>query len=125
MLVWSCSALRCVACVWCVNMIQRIDLFCYFREFCRLVGIYPPPADPWQLFNTTNISILISMVNVIISSFWFFLFDATSADEYSKSFYTSVAMLEMVAFFAVNLFKMQNILQLIRKFEDFIEMRKL
>ena len=107
------------------KMTGKIKLFRNVRKFHRMVGIYPPAKHHQQPFNAKNIFVLLSMALFLISEFWYFLFNASSIEEYGQCFYGSISMLEISLYFIVNFSKMKSILKLIRNFENFIEMSKL
>lgn len=52
------------------------------------------------------------------------LFEAQLIAEYATGFSTSIMMFINIVFFFVNKLKMKNIIELIRKFEDFGKMSK-
>ena len=86
-----------------------------------MLGIYPPPKDHHQPFNVKNTFSLVSMTLVFISTLAYFLIEADSVAEYGSCFYSYITNLEFLAFFVVNFTKMQSILKLIEKLEEFIE----
>lgn len=54
----------------------------------------------------------------------FAIFEAQSSAEYALGISTSIEMSIVMIFFLLNMFEMKNIIKLIEKFEDFIELSK-
>lgn len=103
-------------------MADEIKLFRYVQKFYRITGIYPSKTSHHHPFNVKNSFSLVSLICLFMSTFGYFLFKASTIDEYGKCFYASFSMLEILLYFIVNFSKMQSILKLIKKLEDFVEM---
>lgn len=65
------------------------------------------------------------MILLFIASFSFAMFEAHSTTEYATCLSTSIMVFTNVIFYTINMKEMKNIVKLIRKFEDYIEMSKL
>lgn len=64
------------------------------------------------------------MIYIIIASIAFILFESRSIEDYATGFSTSIMVFTVLVFFIINILELENITDLIRKFEDFIEMSK-
>lgn len=106
-------------------IVGRMKLFRYVQKYYRMVGISPPsnssPHHQRPPFNVNNTLSLIFLTLGTILAFAYFLFEADSIEEYSRSFYGSISSLELVVYFIINFLKIQSTLKLIRKLEKFIE----
>lgn len=106
-------------------MTGRIKLFRNVRKFYRITGIYSPSKLHQQHLSDVKSAFgLVSVGVFLISIILYFIFEANTTNEYGKSFSTFVSLLEGSVYFIVNLLKVKIILNLIKKFEDFIEMSK-
>lgn len=106
-------------------MAGAIKLFRNARKFYRKAGILTPSKLHPHPFNVKTTSSLVSTVLLLLSLFGYFLFEADSINEYGKGFISSVAVMEALAYFVVNLSKIKSILKLNRKFDGFIGMSEL
>lgn len=106
-------------------IVGKMKLFRYVQKYYRMVGISPPsnssPHHQRPPFNVNNTLSLIFLTLGTILAFAYFLFEADSIEEYSRSFYGSISSLELVVYFIINFLKIQSTLKLIRKLEEFIE----
>lgn len=106
----------------------RIKLFRHVRKCYRMAGIYPQSEHSrLRRFNAKTAFKLMCMVLCVLfvlSSLLYILFEANSTDEYVKGSFEFFEKLEGVLYFTVNLSKIESILKLIKKFEEFIATSK-
>lgn len=105
-------------------MVGEIKLFRYVQKFYRMTGIYPSKSCHHHSLSVKNTFSLISLIAFFLSTFGYFLFKANTVNEYGMCFYASFSMLEILLYFIVNLLKIQKILNLIERCEDFIAKSK-
>lgn len=110
----------------CVIMVHSIKLFRWIRNIHRMTGIYPlsKSKQNFLLNFIKRFIVLVSLMILFVTSTAFALFEARSTAEYATSSSTSIMMFINEVFYLINMMKMKNIIELIRKFEDFIEMSK-
>lgn len=104
-----------------LNMANRIKFFCLTQIYFQTLGICPTNPNQKYSFNVTSFCILFSMILMITSTASFFFTKAETMEECLQSFYFSTTEFTFVMCFLVNIWKMPNILQLIGKYEEFIE----
>lgn len=101
----------------------EIKLFRYVQKYYRTVGIHPPSKDhQYPPINGRNPFGLMLLICMIAATFGYFVFKASTIEEYGMSFFSSFYMVNILVLFIVNSLKIRSILNLIQKFEDFIEM---
>lgn len=105
-----------------------MKLFQFIRNLHKTIGLTAPSFDQSNQqrcsFNFRNISILICMIELTISSILYFLFEATALNEQAESFYTCLSEIACISDFLVNIWNVPKMVKLIEKFERFIEKRK-
>lgn len=104
-----------------LNMANRIKTFCLTRIYFQTLGICPTKPNQRYAFNVTSFFVLFSMILIIISTASFFFTKAATMEEYLHSLYISTSEFTFVACFLVNICKMSKVLQLIGKYEEFVE----
>lgn len=112
--------------VWCwPSIMPTTKIFRAVQKYFKALGFYPPP-QPNQTceFNRKNVFYIFAVAGMLIPLMGFFLFKATSAYEYSVSFYMSIVMITMTTYCSVLIYKMGSIVKLIEKYEEFIKKRK-
>lgn len=108
------------------SMAKTIELFQYVQKIYQIVGICSSSNYHGQHRVSAKATFILGcMILSFNSSFAYFLFEANSVDEYGRSFYMSFSKLEIYLYFVVNLAKVEKILNLIKKLEDFVELSKL
>lgn len=99
---------------------HRIDntakMFETIRSNLQLVGIESPFS-----FNPRTFLICFALLHGYISSAFYFLFEAESMSEYGLCFYTCCTNTGILAVFAINICKIDNMTKLFQKCEIFIE----
>lgn len=105
-------------------MTRSIKLFRHVRKFYRMVGIHPPKSKHHHQhrFNVKNSLSSVFLALFSISIAWYLLFEANTTDEYGQCFTGFVSVIEISVYFIVNFSKIESILKLIKKIEEFIEM---
>lgn len=105
-------------------MTRTIKLFRDVRKFYRMVGIHPSKSKHHHQhrFNVKNSLSSVFLALFSISIAWYLLFEANTTDEYGQCFTGFVSVIEISVYFIVNFSKIESILKLIKKFEEFIEM---
>lgn len=101
-------------------------LFRWVRKGYQSIGMYPrKPNDGRRCpFNLTNAFVLISVVQLFISSSVFFLFKAEAIGDRADSFYMSISILLGVWHAVIIIWTLPQIVKLFGKFERFIDARK-
>lgn len=103
-------------------MAKSVELFKFLQKSYQTIGFYPSQTGQIGCsFNLKNLFILLSILQLFLSSLAFFLFEAHSLFDYGTSFYTSITNLFSLIILAIILWKMTDILMLIEKFEEYIE----
>lgn len=103
-----------------------MKLFQWVRRGYRAIGMYPTESNGGRRcpFNLTNTFVLISMVQLSISSAAFFLFKAEAIGDRADSFYMFISHLLGVWHAVIIIWTLPQMFQLFGKFERFIEARK-
>lgn len=100
---------------------NKLKFFQLVQNIYRMVGIYPPKLNQHCLLNSKISFFLLMVVQFYISSFAFLLFEANSIREMADSFYVASSELLCITYMIVSLWKISDILDLITKYERFIE----
>lgn len=98
-----------------------MKLFHHIRKWFETLGVYPVQWQRKSLWNERNLFVIISLVQMFISSLAYFLYEAKSIGEYADSFFMVFTNVVCVVFFSISIFKMSSIHMLIGEFEQFIE----
>lgn len=101
-----------------------MKFFQLVQKSCQAMGILPSNQSPKSSINFITLLILLPTMLFAISSSAFLLFEAQSIQEYRDSVYTCTSMFVCLANFAVIVCKMPNYLQMIEKFEKFVQKRE-
>lgn len=101
-----------------------MKLFQSLQTFYRMMGIYPSQTDKMPSFNFRNLFIPLNLLVLFILQIGFFLFKAKSIVERAETFYSSLTIIGCMMIFLLQFWEMTNILELIEKFEKFIEKSK-
>lgn len=102
-----------------------LKLFRSVRKYFEALGFDAPPLPSQSCkVNRRNVFYMSTMTGIFFPVTGFLLFKATSAYEYSMSFYISIVMLGMTVYCTVFILKMGSIVMLIEKFEEFIGKRE-
>lgn len=104
-----------------LNMANTIKFLHLTRIYFQILGIWPTKPNHKYSFNATSFFILLSMTLIIISTTLFFFNAAETMQEYLHSFYISTTELSFVFYFVINIWKISGILELIGKYEEFVE----
>lgn len=105
-------------------MPARIKLFRSVQKFHQWTGIYPSEPNQSYSFDLRSAVILLSLILPCISSAIYFLFKTQTIAERAQMFYLSLTEICMIVNFVTMCLEMRNILQLIGKYEEFIQKRK-
>lgn len=106
-------------------MLKQVKLFNFALKYFETLGLYPLEKDEKYTFNWISLSVALSMIGICISTATYFLFEAETIDESTKTFYVALTELNFLICFVVNIWKMKSILQTIEKNEKFIEKSEL
>lgn len=103
-----------------------MELFKWVRKGYRTIGMYPPESNGGQRcpFNLTNSFVLISVMQLFISSSAFFLFEAEAIGDLADSFYMSISHLLGVWHALIIIWTLPQMLNFFGKLERFIDARK-
>lgn len=102
---------------WSDIMARSIKLYRWIQRMYRKIGIYP--SSKWKKF-----IIFMTMVNLLIASIAFILFGGQTTAEVAIAFSSSLLSITVIVFFLVTAVEIKNIIKLIEKFENFIEISK-
>lgn len=105
-------------------MTEPIELFRIIKKVRQTFNIYAPQSDRKLQFAEKNLLILIAQLSVLLSEASFLLFKAKSIAEYGTCFSIFNLALTNIIFYSMNHVQKENVVKLIRNFEDFIEMSK-
>lgn len=106
-------------------MVHSIEIFRWIQNIHRMTGIYPTSTSKQNsLSNCKKVIVLMSLAFYFVTSTAFALLEARTPAEYATSSSTSIMMFINFVLLLINWWKMKNIIELIRKYEDFIEMSK-
>lgn len=107
------------------TMANTLKLFQLTQIYYKTLGICPTKPNQKYAFNVTSFFILLIMLVDFVSTATFFFFKAETTQEYSDSFYISSSVFNFTVCFVINVWKMSNILELIGKYEEFVQKSKL
>lgn len=106
------------------NMAKQIKLFQSFQKFHQMLGVRLCESNQSYSFNYRSVVILLQIIFNLTSSTAYSLFKAKTIEERVQSVYVSITELSVMITFSTMCRKMTNILQLIQKFEEFIQKSK-
>lgn len=105
-------------------MAGSIKLFEFVLELYRMVDICPPQTDETILFNWRNVCFLFCNTQLSILSIAYFLLKATTIIEFASSVFMSISQFYIGVDILILIWRITNILELIKGFEEFIERSK-
>ena len=94
---------------------DKIKLFKFIREICHELKNF------LSKFNQNPNSILFFIVQFLISTALYLVFEANSMNDYGFPFFTCLTMVSEIIYYSSGLSQMENILNYIENCEDFIE----
>lgn len=104
--------------------IVKIKLFLTVKKFYEIIGICLPRSESnrkWSMFNIKNVSILIFLIQMFLASTAFVLFQAKTVFEYGFPTYVSMTLTSSVIYLFIQLWKIEDILRLMKTCDEFIE----
>lgn len=102
----------------------KIKLFQFVQNGYQIMGIYPSQSNRNVLLNAKNVYFSLTMIEMIISSMAFFVFQAESIEEFGQSFFVSITILYALVGLLITIWKIPNILMLIEHFDEFVGKRE-
>lgn len=104
-----------------------MKLFRWVRKGYCTIGMYPTKSNDDQRcsFNLKNLFVLISVVQLFLSSVVFFLFKAEATNDRADSFYMSISHLLGIWHVFIIIWILPQIYDIFGKFERLIDARKL
>lgn len=106
-------------------MTRSINLFRWIRKMYRTIGIHPvSQSRQSSLSKLRKIIVFMSLVIMLTASNAFILFEAETTAEQAAGFTTSALVTAILVLFFIIMLKVEKIIELIRKFEDFVEKSK-
>lgn len=105
-------------------MAKMLKFFQSTLKYYRTLGIYPLHRNQKISFNSISLSILFSMIGISLSTATFFLLKVENIVEFSdtfKAFYVFSSEICFMICFLVNICGMTKILQLIEKYESYMQ----
>lgn len=107
------------------TMAEQIKLLKLTQKMYQDMGIYPPQSNQnRRSINWRNIFMLVSFIQLLISSFAFLIDEADSIVDAGTSFYVAITELCCIVYYLINMWKIPKILKLIEHYENFIEKSK-
>lgn len=100
---------------------KNIKLFQLTQKYYHDVYIFPFKMQPNRRFNWKNVLILCVCVEQFISMLLFFIFEATSMEEFAITFFGFVGLLSSICYYLINIFQRNDLFRIIEHFEKFIE----
>lgn len=107
-------------------MARSIKLFEKIQKICQMIGLYQAPSQLNQndSSNCKKFIVIMSLAFLLIATIAFMLYEAQTIEDYVAGFLTSTLAITILAYFLIFAVEIKNIIMLIGKFEDFIEMSK-
>lgn len=108
-------------------MADRLKLFKFTLSVYQDMGILPTRLDQNRnSINRQNLTMIIPLVYYLVFGLAFLIFEAKTIPEAGISFYTVTTVLGCLTYFLINMFSnMPKIRNIIGKYEEFMEKRKL
>lgn len=108
----------------CIHSRCKMKLFQHLLKFLEALGIFiQKSSQDWKQKSRT-LFYLLSPIQLIAPTGAFFLFQAKSIREYIQSLNVTIMVSICVVLILISTWKINDILELIEKFEQFIEKRK-
>lgn len=110
---------------------DKIKLLLSVQKFYHMMGIYPSQTKNQKTdfvlsFNAKNTFQIISMMELVISTLVFIFVEAKSSDEFGIAFYVLITVSHELIHFLINMIIIKSeLLELIGKYEAFIEKSEL
>ena len=106
-------------------MVRRIKLFQTVLNSYQAIGLDSIQSNPKpEKYNQRFLFIVFSMMQMLVSTFAFFIFRAKTVQEFASSFYTSLTELFLMVVLFAHIPRMGDILKLNESYERFIEKSK-
>lgn len=104
-----------------VKMDGSVKLFQFIQKFHQTLGIYPPQLkqQPYQI-NSINKIFLVCLVQMIITTTAFLMFEAESMFSYGLAFFVLIAMINGVVIYLTFIWQFENTVKYIGNCEEFI-----
>lgn len=106
-------------------MASEIKLFSYVQYMFARIGINPPDANQRRLSNSKNAFFFVYNTHLFISMVISCITAAATFFEFALSFYLCTTSVVIITLYILNIFLYGSVLELIEKFEQFIEQSKL
>lgn len=104
-------------------MRRPVKLFQFLKEFYPTIGFYPSQSGRIR-FNWKNSLILLSILQLFLSTLALYLFEDDLILRYGARVYASITALCAFGVLAIKLWKMADTLALIEKYDKFVKKRK-
>lgn len=98
-----------------------MKFFRLLQKSCQIMDILPSGQSTKSSFNLITLLILLPTILFSISSMAFLLYKPQSIQEHRDSFFATTSSFVCLANFSVVIGKMPNFLQMIQKFDDFVQ----
>lgn len=103
-------------------MAGRLKLLQFTQKAYRHIGIYPSQSNRnWHSINWRSIFMLFSLIQMAVSSLAFLLFEANDIVDAGLSFFAVNSEICCTTYYLINMWKIPKILELIERFDKFIE----
>lgn len=104
-------------------MVRKIKLFQWIRKMYQIIGIDPSCQSGHKFLSKyKKFGFLVLLVAMFIGLTASILFEAETTADRAIGFSTAALAATAILFFSTTALKMENIIEMIGKFEDFIEM---
>lgn len=102
-------------------MANTIKIFHLTQIYFESLGICPTNPNQKYAFSISSLFILLPMIVILSSTTLFFFTKAETTEEYLHTFYISTTEFTFIACFVVNIWKISVVLELIRKYDEFVQ----
>lgn len=104
--------------------VNTIELFQSLKQYYYDIGIFPSHRQPNHCFNWKKVFILCVLMLTFVAMLLYFLYEANSIVELAITFYGFSSILTAVINNVISVLKRDQIFQLFKNFDEFIEKRK-
>lgn len=104
------------------KMAERLKLLQFIQSTYTGIGIYPPQSNQnRRSINWRKIFMLFSLMQILILSLAFLIFEAKTVIEAGFPFFVVNTELCCTVYYLINMWEMPKILKVIENFEKFVE----
>lgn len=101
-----------------------MKLFRRLREIYQVIGIYPTLDENFKI-KAKSVYVWIMMISYLVSTTSFLLYEAADVSEMADSFFQALTAFGISVQFLIQFCKTPSVLNLLNKFNEYIDKRKL